>query len=368
MDDGSKRIVIALAIGGALVVLIFLAIFFLGRSSSEDVDSDNATDSVEAANDATTVPTEEEWRNDLAQNPEATLKAIVANPLVSWEDKNEIFEVFIERVAPTAAECQQLPPGDSNFLAKIQKGIDEGRFSEGMQAYLEALLDIARRYGIDDNEWDDDPPAITEALWLKLEYKAIHKPNDEGTEVCLYPEVDIEVDYRPGDNTAPATSEVLVRNSQRRNDIGAIRGQLVTVLNNNNLVFPDNADFDRNVLEQFGQSIYRDEDSEAVIPLLADKTSAGKIYYIDEDRRLNAVAINADNIDAEIVKVVVPAPDELHILIGFRCGRDSLTNGNQQAGDANPYATGDLEIANLRAIAFVYQLEGEATARCDDNV
>ena len=367
MSTGNKRIVFAFIIGFAVVVLILLLIFLIGRSASEDTDSGDATDSAEMPNDDTALPSEEAWRNDLAENPDETLKAIIDNSQISWEDKNAVFGAFIEQADLTPAECQQLPPGDSSFLVEVQESVDEDQFSESIQAYLEALLDIARRYDIDDNEWDDDPEAIAEAFWLSLEYKVITTPNDEGIDICFYPDVDIEVNYSPGDNTPPKTSEVNLRDTKRRNDIGAIRGQLQTFFANNSGVSPDNADFDRHVLGQFEQSIYQDKDSETAIPLLADKTSAKKIYYIAEDHQLNAAVINADNIATEIVKVVVPAPDELHILIGFRCGRASLTNGNQKAGDANPYAIGDLEVASLKTIAFVYQLESETEARCDDN-
>ena len=371
MGSGNRNIVIIVAIGVLVIALVVFAIFFFGGPSSDDVAVDDVAEKRAEAIAAGLLA--EGWRDDLVANPDQTLEAIVDDPKINWANKHMVFVAFVEHTDLTPAECQQLPRGDTIFLAEVQKSIDAGQFSEGMRAYLVALLDIARRYGIDDNEWDDHPEAKEEGNWLNLEHKVVLTVSDAADasiNACLYPDVDFEVDYRPGEDTTASQeqpSEADLRNTRRRIDLNAIRGQLTSVFANSR-AFPDNSGFDSQVLAQVGQQIYQDKDSETVLPLLANGTSESKIYYINEDRRLNAVAINADNIAAEIVKVALPAPAELHILVGFGCGRHALVNGNQKAGDAQPYAPGDLEVANSRTVAFVYQLEGETQARCDDNL
>ena len=179
------------------------------------------------------------------------------------------------------------------------------------------------------------------------------------------------------------------RNAQRRNDIGAIRGQLTTIsaaggFNHidlrNNLSYPSNTtaagrQFDMNVLEQVEQSIYKDEDAERRPenkaknePLIVYGGFAGAIdssgNYYNNQAQLNM----------QISSRAYPGPDELHILSSVRCGSDVLAGGNPVPDEFiasilyNATAgSEDLIYAGDKIIAFIYQLEGETKARCEDN-
>ena len=71
--------------------------------------------------------------------------------------------------------------------------------------------------------------------------------------------------------------------------------------------------------------------------------------------------------------LILPGCQEIHIHTQKECVADVLSDGNNKsitvAADAK-YAAGNADIAdsNARALAFVYQLEGENTAHCEDNV
>ena len=213
------------------------------------------------------------------------------------------------------------------------------------------------------------------------------------------------------------------RNTQRRNDIGAIRGQLTTVANNNNNDYPELSTFSGDVLAQIDQAIYQSGNSTATVvgaascvdsagtpasvplsdtnadsiidatdctalamaspytapgvftaatstPSLPTTTGENQIYYI-ADRKLNGTSATASAaIDTDIVSYVLPGPDELHIIVGVACEQNVLTNGTSnidQSGSAYQYTANDLKPSTLKVAAFIYQLEGETAARCEDN-
>ena len=64
-----------------------------------------------------------------------------------------------------------------------------------------------------------------------------------------------------------------------------------------------------------------------------------------------------------------PDRQELHVFGGYECAKEILTGGNDtDHSGPNKYDTSDLNDSNARALAFVYQIEGEDNARCEDNV
>ena len=68
---------------------------------------------------------------------------------------------------------------------------------------------------------------------------------------------------------------------------------------------------------------------------------------------------------------VVEYPDrqEIHIFGEMACGQEILTGGNDtDDSGGSQYASGDIVASNARALTFVYQVEGEDRARCEDNV
>ena len=157
------------------------------------------------------------------------------------------------------------------------------------------------------------------------------------------------------------------RNGQRRTDIGAIRGQLTTVQNNNNGTLPAHTAagiFDTDVLEQIEQGIYKVD----VAPVAFGTTNAeDTVYYVGGSGTVPAIT------------VPLPDPVSLHIITGVECANNIWDGGNASVGDiaalyAVPViasttvtAASKLHLASNRTFVIVYQLEGETTARCEDN-
>ena len=63
-----------------------------------------------------------------------------------------------------------------------------------------------------------------------------------------------------------------------------------------------------------------------------------------------------------------PDRQEIHVFGGYACNKDILNSGNDtDDSGSNKYDANDLVDSNARALAFVYQIEGEDNARCEDN-
>ena len=165
---------------------------------------------------------------------------------------------------------------------------------------------------------------------------------DEGKEPITTPTVSAEAIDRN------------VRNTHRRSDIGTLKAQLYAYIANNNGRPPTAPAFGSSVLVQFDLSIY---DSGDFATALVDSASERKIFYLTE---------RPD--DANLELAILPDPDTLHIIMGAECGGNELSGGNPTVGSAAAkYMAADIAPANSRAIAFIYQLEGEDNARCEDN-
>ena len=166
---------------------------------------------------------------------------------------------------------------------------------------------------------------------------------------------DEEEDKEPATAPIASSAELNTRNAQRQADISNLRAQLYTYIANNNGRSPTAAAFGSYVLSQFEFSIY---DSGDFSTALVDSASEIKIFYLTE---------RSD--DADLEAAVLPDPNTLHIIMGAECGGHELSGGNPTVGSATAkYMAADIAPANRRAIAFIYQLEGEDNARCEDNV
>ena len=160
------------------------------------------------------------------------------------------------------------------------------------------------------------------------------------------------------------------RNTQRRNDIGAIRGQLTTVFTNNNNTYPVSGVFGTDILGQVEQAIYKNDTP--VAGWTTAKAIPGEEVVRYAVTRPGTTPVTTETgLDGETAKQSLPGPDELHVFVGVQCGDAQLAGGNPtlpaSATAATAYVAADLNIATLKTVAFVYQLEGETTARCEDN-
>ena len=186
------------------------------------------------------------------------------------------------------------------------------------------------------------------------------------------------------------------RNSQRRNDIGAIRGQLTTVQNNNNATLPELAAFNTDVLFQIDQAIYKEDGvagtagtlgtcpvgetpDHALMTCSGGGTytpgtpgTPGSLGLLPTGVNLEDTVYYVKNIsvEADFVGKTLPDPASLHVIGGVKCEPTTgqMNTGNASVGDsAGQYVAGDLELTSDSVVAIVYQLEGETTARCEDN-
>ena len=164
---------------------------------------------------------------------------------------------------------------------------------------------------------------------------------------------DKDADKEP--TTAPTVNaEVNVRNIQRQSDVANLWAQLETYAANNNGRWPTSAQFGRSILDKLEPVIYDADFSTALV----DRTSEIKIFYLTERPA-----------DAVLEVAVLPDPDTLHIITTAQCGANELSGGNPTVGSATAkYTATDIEQDSRWAVAFIYQLEDEATARCTDNV
>ena len=158
------------------------------------------------------------------------------------------------------------------------------------------------------------------------------------------------------------------RNTQRRNDIGAIRGQLTTVFTNNNNTYPTPARFKTDVADQVEQAIYKDS---AVPALLVGTASENKIYYSERFHVApgGTTAPTEMEFDTGLGNAAYPAPDELYIVVGASCAKNTLgaAASANALGDSTKFDPADLSFATRKTASFIYQLEGETQARCEDN-
>ena len=140
------------------------------------------------------------------------------------------------------------------------------------------------------------------------------------------------------------------RNTDRRTDVQAIRAQLNTVAQNSDGNYPTPAEFDSEVLKKLSQAFYDDYDAETS---LVETSSEFKIYYV--------VLESADDVETNVVGKAYPGVDELHVIVGVTCGGIELNS------ESNLYTAGDIEFGSERTVSFLYQLEGEDRASCEDN-
>ena len=191
------------------------------------------------------------------------------------------------------------------------------------------------------------------------------------------------------------------RNSQRRTDIGAIRGQLTTVQNNNNGTLPEPAKFNTDVLAQIDQGIYKNDGTAGSIGSPATCTTPTAAW--DATMPATQVAVNCTSgfvaaipsvpgslgslptavntqdtvyyvkniaLAADFIGKTLPDPVSLHVIGGVECATATgqLSTANEKVGESTGlYVATDLELTANSVVAIVYQLEGETTARCEDN-
>ena len=147
-------------------------------------------------------------------------------------------------------------------------------------------------------------------------------------------------------------------NATRRNDIGAIRGQIQAAATSNNGALPlagtAAGQFDQAVLAQIKPSLYNVSVAPSSLSTTADVK--GTVYY-------QASGLSTSN----ILTYTLPNPDSVHIVVGWKCGTVAFPAGNLDSAATNLYIASNLVVATSRVFAIIYQLEGEAIATCEDS-
>ena len=98
----------------------------------------------------------------------------------------------------------------------------------------------------------------------------------------------------------------------------------------------------------------------------APVTAAADIHLLSYISNASGEAIAS----GDIIKHGLPSPDEVHVWVGYKCVNDNFSTGNPEAktASASPYVAADFVKGADRDVAIVYQLEGQATALCLDEL
>ena len=178
------------------------------------------------------------------------------------------------------------------------------------------------------------------------------------------------------------------RNTQRRADLANLRAQVETWTSNNNGKLPVTEAHVLSITGSTGWGHYNGNDDEPGVSIIAGTNAAPTITAAaavpvatpptGDSRPIGNAAVAtageyviyyAKNIDPAITTVAFPSRQEIHIWGEVACGAEVLSSGNDEdSAGANQYAVADLVESNARALAYVYQIEGEDNARCEDNV
>ena len=188
------------------------------------------------------------------------------------------------------------------------------------------------------------------------------------------------------------------RNTGRRADLGNLRAQFETWTSNNGGKLPSDSDVSHigSIINGTGWGHYNGNLDLPQFVFLDSPTAA---YCSDSAGNANQAACNAitgatwypaatvtetteyqigyarDVGSTNLNSVILPARNEIHIFGEMECGTVDgvLDMGNDDDGvgaatyDITSATVGDIIESNARALAYVYQVEGEDRARCEDN-
>ena len=182
------------------------------------------------------------------------------------------------------------------------------------------------------------------------------------------------------------------RNTQRRSDLANLRAQFETWTSNNNGKLPSDTDVNQmlSITGSTGWGHYNGNDDEPGVTVMdgsaiATLDIAPVLATVGETRPVGPANMLATNTAGEyaifysrdisatnLATIRLPNRQEIHIWGEMECTLEVLTNGNDKdtgivAATGHLYTSADLEQSNARALAYVYQIEGEDNARCEDN-
>ena len=195
------------------------------------------------------------------------------------------------------------------------------------------------------------------------------------------------------------------RNTQRRSDMASFRAQFETWTSNNNGKLPGDGAITEgleSIVGSTGWGHYNGnflEPRRAIIKPGSSTVAASCSVATIDNNPANGLVDSAEcatagGVFTNIVTIATPGdtpeytvgyarnldpgaapallyPDrqEIHVFGEYACAGEILADGNDEDdGGVQTYAVGDLVESNARALAFVYQIEGEDNARCEDNV
>lgn len=194
------------------------------------------------------------------------------------------------------------------------------------------------------------------------------------------------------------------RNTGRRADLGNLRAQFDTWTSNNNGKLPDNSAITNGLSSIVGSTGWGHYNGNGETPTPAvmsrsmttiaahcglgtftDANADGLVQSAECTPPASFVGATTSTTAGDTPEYTVgyakdldpsgspaflyPDRQEIHIFGEYACGNGILASGNDEDdGGTNTYASGDLVASNARAIAYVYQIEGEDKARCEDNV
>ena len=161
------------------------------------------------------------------------------------------------------------------------------------------------------------------------------------------------------------------RNTQRRADLGNLRAQVDTWTSNNNGKIPSDTAHLASIIGSTGWGHYNGNLASGEPVGVWDTTAAST----ENSAPYEVVAFEKTSTARTLTGVAYPNREVIHIWLEYECDADGIMAGGRDDDTAagtpatgEKYATGDVVLSNARAIAYVYQIEGEDNARCEDNV
>ena len=152
------------------------------------------------------------------------------------------------------------------------------------------------------------------------------------------------------------------RDTARLSDIASLRGQVEVWKSNNTGRLPATSQDLNDIIDSVGWGHY------GVFHGKPDATvqhAATPVGTVKEDV---VIMFTSSVTDEDINAITLPHRDAIHIWLGRSCESESLANGNRYLSDDNTYAAGDLTSSTpAGSIAYVYQLEREDKASCQDS-
>ena len=156
------------------------------------------------------------------------------------------------------------------------------------------------------------------------------------------------------------------RNTQRRSDLANFRAQFDTWVGNNGGKIPSTVAHFNSIVGSTGWGHYNGNDDEPEI----DGAFPTSTTATTEDTPHEELYVFGKDV-GPVTGADLPNRNSIHVWLERSCidgGILSAGNDEDTNSGTDKYAAADLVDSTARTVSFVYQVEGEDNARCEDNI